>query len=150
MKGYLQLCSVSKLVELDLNQFPKKLLIVRSVGKAQGLIDNHGFVHVPQLSPSEQLFRTYYSKWSKSIFTEIEKQTMATGTTHSWWDLYAPRFMEEMSTRSDLQACINRTMELLDQGYNVLMVCFCPNYNRCHRGLIGYYLNKRGYEVRCK
>lgn len=150
MKGYVQLCSISEIGDLILSSFPKKLLIVRSVGKAQGLIDHHGFVHVPQLSPSGQLFNTYYTKWNKGIFTHEEIDIMSNGNTHSWWDLYAPKFMEEMETRSDFQACINRTMVLLDQGVNVLMVCFCPEYYRCHRGLVGYYLSKKGYEVRCK
>ena len=149
-KGYLQLCSVSGLKDIDMSLFPKKLLIVRSVGKATGLIENHGFVHVPQLSPSEQLFNKYCFKWKKNIFTEEEERIVIQGKTNSWWDLYVPLFMEEMDTRSEFIACLNRIMVLLDQGVNVLIVCFCADYSRCHRGLVGYKVSKRGYDVRCK
>lgn len=148
MKGHIQLTSLSNLRNIDLSLYDKRLFIVRSLGKVDGKsLNKYTLIHVPQLSPSMELFDDYVNRWSKDNFTSKEKLIIENGITKSWWDIYIKRFLYEMTHRKDMIACLHRINDLLDQGKNILLICFCPNPFRCHRGLIGYYFMKKGYTV---
>ena len=148
-KGHLRLTSLSNLKDINLDLYDKKLFIVRST--KQGTMNNlasMGIVHVPQLSPSPALFSDYYNRWKDGTgFTADEVNKMKNGLTHSWWDLYTERFIEEIKTRHDIRKCLKRTKDLLDQGYNVLYICYCSDYKRCHRSILGYLFAEKGYDV---
>ena len=144
-KGHIQLCSISSFKNYA-KDYDLKLFIVRSPGKID--YEKYGMVHVPELSPSPELFKKYKARWSKGIFTKIEQQRLKElGPDSTWWDLYIPEFLNEM-TGADAQVNIKRMIELLDEGTNILLVCFCADSLNCHRGLIGDHFNNMGYEVR--
>jgi hypothetical protein len=151
-KGRLCVTSIGKLRDVDMSMYPdKRLFIVRKPTKSsEHAVEKYRLQHVPQLSPSAQLFSRYY-KWKDGNFTEEEKNFLLMnghfGKSDSWWYLYTSEFIKEMQNRSDLIKCMKRTLELLNNGVNVLMVCFCPNPMRCHRGIIGAIVQQRGYTV---
>lgn len=153
MKGRLVLSGIGKIKEVDLDAFPtKRLFIVRKVtASVESALVKYNLQTVPQLSPSELLFHQYLN-WKKNIFTPEDKVILGQRSIplyqeDAWWSLYAPAFIEEMRTRSDLRKCMLRIMELLDSGENVLLVCYCPNPLRCHRGIIGAVIQQKGYTV---
>jgi uncharacterized protein YeaO (DUF488 family) len=147
-KGHLQLVSLSHLKDIDLSLYPKRLFIVRSMSKVTPeALHKHGLVHVPQLSPSSALFSDYINRWLKGDFTAEERSIISKGSTNSWWDVYTQRFVVEMQSRNDMRKCLQRIEDLLNQGVNVLLVCYCTNPFRCHRGILGYYFMQRGFQV---
>ena len=155
-KGKLTVCGIAKLHELNMHEFPnKRLFAVRKVTEsAIHAVKKYNLQEVPQLSPSAGLFGRHF-KWKKGEFTHeeielLDKKNISTTRTDAWWYLYAPEFIEEMKTRSDLGKCMVRIMDLLDQGENVLVVCYCPEVLRCHRGLIGLVIQQKGYTVEFK
>lgn len=147
-KGHVLLASLSSLKDTRIDNYDLKLFIVRSPGKAMNSLKRYDFIHVPQLSPSLELFKTYQNRWLNNDFTEAEKEYMDKGNTHTWWDLYMKQFKYEMTHRHDLQLALKTLIKRLNEGKDIILVCFCPNFARCHRGLIGYYLNSLGYDVR--
>lgn len=148
-KGHLRLSSLTGLKDINLDLYEKKLIIVRSLkDDVKANLSEKGIVHVPQLSPSPALFSDYYNRWKNGTsFTTKELETMRNGVTHTWWDLYTERFLDEIRTRNDMRSCLRRTQELLDKGVNVLYICFCPDFKRCHRSILGYIFANKGYDV---
>ena len=143
---YLGSLSQSKKLE-NINEL-KKLLIVR---KPPEKIPN-GFIHVPQLSPSLDLFfRT--KNWKKGNFKEhelfiLENKFPDLKDEDKWWQLYKEEFEKEMLNRLDMVKSLKRLEFLLNNKEDIYLFCYCPNPERCHRGLIGKYLEEKGYEVK--
>lgn len=146
-KGHLRVTSLSNLKNIQEDVYYRKLFIVRSAKPE--LIENlksHGVIHVPQLSPSLGLYGDYMNRWKHGIFTNEEKELMEL-SNHSWFDIYTERFNEEMITRIDMINSLNRTEELLNEGKNVLYICYCADYSTCHRSLLAEYFIYKHYEV---
>lgn len=91
--------------------------------------------HVPELSPSWNLFNTYLSlrnagKWNTASFRNI----------------YVPTFLQEMQNAA---AC-NKITELIDldrKGKRICLACFCPDETLCHRSIIAGILQNKGIQV---
>ena len=152
-KGSLLLTYIGRLHEVDWTFYSdKRLFIVRKVSaSAINAVKKYKLQEVPQLSPSAQLFSKYYN-WKEGKFTpdeinELKSKNINPNRTDAWWHLYTPRFIEEMKTRPDLIKCMRRTIELLDSGINVVMICYCPDVSKCHRGIIGAVIHSKGYDV---
>lgn len=113
------------------------LLAVRNPPKnANGKIQiPEHFIHVPQLSPSKQLFSDT-QEWKK----EHENK-------QDWWRFYEARFLKEMAQRDDLIRALSRLEARLKNGELVRVFCFCKDVCYCHRSFIGYDMEKKGYEV---
>lgn len=107
------------------------LLIVRKPPKK---IPKH-FIHVPQLSPSLELFNQAQI-WKK----EYEK-------IEDWFPLYEERFIKEIQERDDMVRALRKLEKRIQEGCEIRLFCFCKNEQFCHRRLIGEELIKRGYEV---
>lgn len=143
----LYLGSLSQAKQLPADNNYKKLLAVR---RPPDKIPN-GFIHVPQLSPSLELF--FKTKnWKKGNFKEyelflLEEKFPDISVEDRWWFLYKEEFMREMHSRPDMIKSIQRLETLLSQGEDLYLFCFCPNAERCHRCLLGQYLKSKGYEV---
>lgn len=144
MQGYILFCSTSDVYELEnINSFDVRLQITRYIKK--GLLTN--FIQATGLAPSEKLLNKTNLQWKKGMFTFDEKEQMKIGETHTWWDLYKPAFLKEIETRKDFQANYKRLKQLLDEGKNIIAVCYCKEYDKCHRSIIAYNLIKEGYKV---
>lgn len=45
------------------------------------------------------------------------------------------------------QSDLRRVSGLLNDGKDVALICFCGSPYRCHRGILGGWFEKKGYEV---
>ena len=97
---------------------------------------NQNIFHVPILSPSFELFKATLElkqakKWNKDIFDK--------------W--FAPRFAHEMLT-PEAQAKLKELAEL-SKIKNILIVCYCPDENLCHRSVLKFIIDKMhaGYSM---
>lgn len=93
------------------------------------------FVHVPQLSPSKELFSD----------TQVWKNRCS--KKEEWWGFYEERFVQEMNKRNDLVRSLNRLDRLLQEGKLIRFFCYCKHVCFCHRSLIGKEMIVRGHEV---
>lgn len=147
MRGKILFCSTSDVYELeDIDSYDVKLQITRYVNK--GLLTN--FIQATGLAPSENLLNKTNYQWKKGIFTPEERKLMDIGKTHTWWDLYKPRFIEEMNERKDFQANYNRLKQLLNEGKRIIAVCYCKEYDKCHRSILAENLKAEGYHVKLR
>lgn len=83
-------------------------------------------VHIPQLSPKTNTLQDY-------------KKT-------NDWDKFAEEYKEQMYTDPETVAYLNLLMEALDNDNDVYLVCCEKDHTKCHRSLIGEYLQSLGYE----
>lgn len=107
------------------------LLIVR---RPPAKIPEH-FIHVPQLSPSPELFHQAQI-WKKQL-----------GDKENWFHLYEERFLKEIKQRDDLIRALKKVEKRIQEGNHIRMFCFCKDQNYCHRKYIGQELEKRGYQI---
>ena len=120
-----------KIITTSLSQMNKfeadeKYFIVLRPGK----IRVSGLRHHPELAPSKELF----------LWTQNHKNES------NWFDTYAEWFKKDMQMRPGLRDAINK-LEHDVKNKDILLVCFCADVNRCHRGLIADELIKRGVNV---
>lgn len=146
MAGQLGLISLSQLKTIPADDYQCKLFIVREPGKVD--YSKYGLVHTPHLSPSLTLFGNYHKRWKKNHFTVEELELLKTIPHATWWDVYRPQFLSEMATRHDMKRALARVEQLLNQGTNVLFICFCKEETHCHRRLLGDYFEEKGYDVK--
>lgn len=106
------LCRVGDPVVADI-----KLQITRP---RKGL--SEGWIWVPQLAPSEELFRAYL-RWREG------------GEWPLQWRIYRERFLEEMRGPVS-QRYIERIRQRLAEGKTVALACFCRDERYCHRSLV--------------
>ena len=110
-----------------------------------------GFIHVPQLSPSLPLFEQT-QVWKKGMFTESEKIRLtelgvSTEDPFAYWTLYEESFNQEMVNRPDMVRALQRLGERLNNGEEIYAFCYCKDVCRCHRGLIGRFMEENGFQV---
>ncbi len=135
----LYLAYLGKATKLAINDKVPKLLIVR---KPMSGIPK-GFIHVPQLSPSTELFNNS-RRWKENHFHSDEKilfdeMKVSSQDKDAWWSLYVPAFERELDERSDMKSALQRLEERLSNGEDIYLFCYCKNVDRCHRLLVGIY-----------
>lgn len=91
--------------------------------------------HVPELSPSWDLFKKYLAlrdagKWNTKTFQ----------------DIYVPIFLKEMHTKTAINK-LNELVRLDRQRKHIALVCFCPDKTTCHRSIITGMLQNVGIQV---
>ncbi|MGB9846078.1 MAG: DUF488 domain-containing protein [Desulfotomaculales bacterium] len=122
--GKVQLCSFWELSEIDADV---RLFVVRQ--RPRTLPD--GWVWVPQMAPSEELFCRYRA-WVR------------TGQWPAKWPEYERQFKAEMPA---MQRYLNRVEEHLQVGCSVALACYCQDPNYCHRRILGEYFHFKKYQV---
>lgn len=90
-----------------------------------------GAVHFPSLSPSEELF----------ITTLEDKKT-----NDNWYDRYEKSFIKELNS-DEFMSHIYMICELLDEGFDVTLMCYCKELSKCHRRLVAEKFRELGYSV---
>lgn len=111
--------TIVSIKDADYRKYDEVWAIVRSLKKP----DEH-WKHVPELSPSWDLFKAYLSlkeqsKWSNETFKSI----------------YVPQFLREMRSQAARDK-LNELYKLDKQGKNICLFCFCPDESLCHRSII--------------
>ena len=122
--GTLYTCSLSKMK--DFENIHTKLFIVLKPGavKAKGL------KHRPALAPSKELF-----DWAQAHKHE-----------ENWFLEYEKWFKKDIKERPGLRDAICHLEEQVKKE-DILLVCFCPSAEKCHRRLIAEELASRGIPV---
>lgn len=110
-------------------------IIVRSLKDKSILTRYTNSRHIPELSPSTELFNCYLSwkrdgHWNKDMFE--------TG--------YVPRFIVEMFEKPAKDK-LNELYFKDKAGKNILLVCFCSTEEKCHRSIVGGLLQGVGVPV---
>lgn len=119
-------CALSKL--RDFPEIKNKYFIVRFNKDVH--ID--GLKHLPELSPSPELLsRT--------------KKAQADGSFD--FGSYKDELLEELANEEKAISVCDDIGIKLDSGEDVLLVCFCPNPNICHRKIIAEVFESNGYNV---
>ena len=105
---------------MDASKYDEVWVCVRSLGNVK---TGGNIYHVPQLSPSKDLFYSYLSWKKHGVWNEQQFDTV-----------YTPRFLKEMesSVARDRLALLKEKCKTKD----ILVVCFCDNERTCHRSLI--------------
>lgn len=116
-------CSLSHIHEYEADT---KYFIVLRPGKVH--ID--GLRHHPELAPSADLFN-----WAQQHKLEP-----------GWFNTYTAWFQRDIRERVGLRDAIAK-LETDAREKRILLVCFCPDVNQCHRGLIADELYRRGVQV---
>lgn len=80
------------------------------------------------LAPSSELFEKYLREWKNLPGKE-------------WWQEYENRFLEELRSEEKLD-CLREVYRRLMSGTNIVLVCFCKNYNYCHRKLVAEFFKQ--------
>ena len=96
--------------------------IVRSL-KTMPYFANIPVFHVPNLSPSEELFHDYlhwrdYGMWNESTFIKE----------------YVPRFLNEMHSLPNRKAL--NALWFAQKQKNILLLCYCEEERTCHRSIV--------------
>ncbi len=140
--GTLHLTYLSNLRKLDLKNEIVLFIVRKNLG-----IENQDLIHVPELSPSLELFEKV-KRWKKEDFRENEFNFLKkTGEYPDWWPLYEIAFEKEIRERKDMKKYLKAVEKRLKEGKDVYLVCFCKSVEKCHRGILGKYFAEKGYEV---
>lgn len=120
--------TILRISEVNYNDYDEVWAIVRSLKYG-----NPRIRHVPELSPSWSLFKTYMrlreeGKWNEEVFRTI----------------YVPQFLKEMRGKEQ-QKLMN---ELFSTSKSICLVCFCEEEWLCHRSIIGGMLQGAGAVVK--
>lgn len=143
LKGTIMFTSYDNIDNLDISKYDIKLQIVRFSKK--GL--KAGFKHIPSLAPSNKLFQRAMYRWQKLKYTKKELEYMKTGKTRTWFDLYERDFYQEKKADREFKIAYDRLKYYLDNGINIIAICYCTDFRKCHRSLIAMMLKNEGYCV---
>lgn len=91
--------------------------------------------HVPQLSPSVELFKMYREafhagRYNQKYFDEI----------------YVPRFLSELSENREALSLLEMLCET-SQRKNYFLACYCEEEASCHRSIIAGILSGMGAQI---
>jgi uncharacterized protein YeaO (DUF488 family) len=120
--GRIILCSIKNLAAADVKIFAAR---VKPTGLPQG------WIHVPQLAPSAELFSKYVAWRHKNMWPGM-------------WAAYKKQFVTEMR---NMTRYLTRIEEHLQAGRDVAIACYCHDVKHCHRGILGEYFAGLGYQV---
>jgi len=110
-----------------------------------------GFIHLPHLSPSAELLENA-QRWKRKEFNDEErlkllKKYIDIESDDAWWVLYEPIFRKELEIRKDVRKGIEIIRKDIQDRRDVYLFCYCKDVDRCHRVLVGEYLEQMGFEV---
>lgn len=89
-----------------------------------------GWTRVEKLAPSTGLFRWYVENRDKS----------------DWFETYKERFLKELDM-DYFERFAARVREATNEGKNVALSCFCVDWTKCHRSIVGKMLEDRSIQV---
>lgn len=95
--------------------------------------DIAGFERVKALAPNRELFVQYLREWKGSPASE-------------WWAEYRRRFIVQLNDQP-AKRYLRLLWQLVQSNHSVVLACFCADESRCHRRLVGDFLQHYGVEV---
>ena len=64
-----------------------------------------------------------------------------------WFDIYKVQYHKEIKSNPKAIESLRDIEYMLSNGQDVCLVCICASHVKCHRGIIGGWFEKKGYEV---
>jgi len=142
--GMIIFCSKEDVLnELKKESFDKKYCITLFTNK--GLYPE--FIQRKDLAPSLELYNKTFKRWKKMKFTSEEWMILKNGKTHTWFDLYEEKFLEEMESRIDMKKALNEICEDLKENKKIICYCYCDNVNFCHRKILANFFKTKNFNV---
>ena len=83
---------------------------------------------------------------SLELFTETLRQKKI---NENWFERFSQEFRKEMKSPKYL-ASRAMIQELLNEGSDVTLMCYCKDFNKCHRSLVAEDFKNLGYKVLLK
>jgi len=121
--------TITNIRNINYTDYDEVWAIVRSLKNPENM------KHVPALSPSWNLFKTYLGlrdagKWN----------------TGSFRDVYMPVFLREMRSPA-VRDKLTELIRLDRQGKRICLACFCPDEALCHRSIVAGILQYSGVRI---
>jgi uncharacterized phage-like protein YoqJ/uncharacterized protein YeaO (DUF488 family) len=110
--------------DIDPLKYDEIWVIVRSLGSVK---TGGNIYHIPQLSPSTELFHDYLTWKKQGIWNQ-----------QCFNERYTPRFLKEMEKQNEMLNLLRQR----SKEKNILICCFCDNENMCHRSLVKALVEK--------
>lgn len=117
------------------NDLKKHLKYIRQDNVNVLLITRYGF-------DFDDAFRYYNLAPSFELFNKIESFKKEFGG--DWFSHYSKLFNNELET-DEKQFGINEVKSALESGIDIVLVCYCSDYNKCHRKLVADYFKDLGF-----
>ena len=108
------------LKDINKEKYDEIWIIVRSLGNVK---TGDNVYHVPQLSPSWELFKDFNNWKSHGLWNKKQFDTV-----------YTPRFLKEMESSVSQEYINMLAVKCLTK--DVLICCFCEDESMCHRSLV--------------
>jgi uncharacterized protein YeaO (DUF488 family) len=115
----------------SLLEYEERWAIVRSLKNPM-----YGLKQVTALAPSRELYQWFLEerdafRWTQDAFDEI----------------YVPRFLKEFG--AEAQKALDELEALEKAGKRIVLTCFCPSEERCHRSIVAGIMQYSGrFDVR--
>lgn len=93
-------------------------------------------VHVPELSPSTDLFFSYRNMLNNGVWNES-----------TFRDFYTPQFLQEIAANLDARQALNTLWRADKNGKRIALVCSCSKEKLCHRSILAGLLMGVGATV---
>lgn len=141
MAGQLFTVSASKLktIQSTLTEKDVVIIITRS-NTLKSTSEKMGWLWDSNLAPSWDLF----------MDTKLEKEKRQKWDIDDFNEYYVPRFLKELQLPKSIES-IKGVSDLIKNGLNVYLVCFCSDPNICHRNLVAMcissFLGIKAYHV---
>ena len=83
------------------------------------------------LAPSKELYDWHMSNKDRENFRD------------GYYNIYYNQIKSSEAAQKDLK----KVTDLLVEGKDVAFICFCGSPQRCHRGILGGWFEKKGFKV---
>lgn len=93
--------------------------------------NKEGLNQIIELAPSNALFGWYINN----------------KTNEDWFKTYKKRYKEEIQSNEVALEKMRYIKSLLDSGKDVALLCYCRDYNKCHRSILGEAFKAIKYEI---
>lgn len=120
--------TIASMQQIDPSKYDEVWAIVRSPKHVP-----QGFIHVPELSPSWELFNKY-----------LELKDKGNWNSDTFRVIYRPQFIAEMEKSREALYALNELIAKALDGKSIALVCFCKNASLCHRSIINEMLKSKG------
>lgn len=124
---------IANINDVNLNDFDEVYVCMRSVDTiSNNIIYSKNVFHLPELSPSKELFLWHHNlkknfQWTEKVFKEQ----------------YVPKFLNEMKSEEAIKA-MNHLIKRSNEGLKLAVCCSCARQDLCHRSILAALLRRNG------
>lgn len=82
------------------------------------------------------------------LINYINMKKLGTWNKKTFDEIYTPAFVHQIQNDPEAQKALRDMKARSDAGKSILLMCFCPNADMCHRSIIGKMLEEMGAQVK--